>query len=280
MTDGIVRGTSSLTRKVVRNIDLSGQRCLDVGAQEGLLTVLMARRGAQRVAAYDRLDLSDRLDLVKEAYGVDFDYYHSLQISELPARLTQERVPPFDVVVFAGVLYHMIDPLSGLATVRSCLRNGGIMLIETAVHLSEDHVALFNAGGRLYPGSNYFLISLATYDYFARMLRMKPIDMLFTRPSENGISRVCLVCRAVDSVVAEPGDEWMQSDWVEKDMAAAGLRYAALGSDRPDVPYTQVNPDLVYRPGTDCIDVLATFKASRPNAGLKEEGQLFLSDSE
>lgn len=40
---------------------------------------------------------------------------------------------PFDVVVFAGVLYHMIDPLAGMAIARSFLREGGIAVLETSV---------------------------------------------------------------------------------------------------------------------------------------------------
>lgn len=73
MTGGRVRGTSSMTRKIVAATDLKGARCLDIGTQEGLLAVLMARQGAVHVAAYDRLDLTDRLNLVQKAYGVSID---------------------------------------------------------------------------------------------------------------------------------------------------------------------------------------------------------------
>lgn len=110
------------------------------------------------------------------------------------------------------------------------------------------------------------------------MLRMKPIDMLFTAPNTTNISRVSLVCRGEESVVAESGDDWIGEPWVWKDMAAVGLDYAALKSSAPPVGYRALNPGLVFRPGTDCIDPCATIKVTPPNRGSKAEGELYLSD--
>lgn len=278
MSGGRVRGTSSMTRKIVSHLNLSDTRCLDIGAQEGLLSVLMARQGASQVVAYDRLDLRSRLSLVQKAYDVKIDYFHSIEMHELKAATASRGLPPFDVVVFAGVLYHMIDPLAGMAIARSFLREGGIAVIESSVFVSEDFVMHFNAGGRFYKGSNYFQVSLACYDYFARMLRLKPIDMLFTPTSDDGISRVSLVCRAVDHVVAEPEDLWMGKPFVQSDMGAVGLEYKELTSAAPPVPYTPINPTRQFRGDTDCLDVLGTFHASAPNRGTRREGQLHLSD--
>lgn len=280
MTGGRVRGTSSMTRKIVRNIDLNDKTCLDIGMQEGLLSVLMARQGAKQVSGYDRLNLTDRLALVQEAYDVNIDYYHSLELMDLPKTLRDKKVKGFDVSVFAGVLYHMVDPLVGMAATRATVREGGIVLLETSVFVTDEYVAHFNAAGRFYGGSNYFQISLGCFDYFARMLRLKPIDVTFTTPSADNISRVCIVCRAVDHVIPNEGDTWMTKNWVQQDLEAVGLDYAYLDSDEPEVPYTPINPTLVYREGSDCVDVWKTFKASKSNTGRKSEGQLFLKDTE
>ncbi|MBV7379909.1 class I SAM-dependent methyltransferase [Maritimibacter dapengensis] len=280
MTGGRVRGTSSMTRQIVRNIDLEGQRCLDIGMQEGLLSVLMARQGAANVSGYDRLNLTDRLALVQEAYDVSFDYYHSLELTDLADRLRAQDVPLFDVGVFAGVLYHMVDPLAGLAAARAHVREGGIMLLETSVTATGDYAAQFNAGGRFYGGSNYFQISLGCFDYFARMLRMKPIDLLFKAPSKDNISRVCIVCRVTDQAIPNEGDTWMDGPWVAQDFRVAGLDFANNRSDLAPVGYTPINPDLVYRKGTDCVDVWETFEASKPHRGKASEGELYLSDTE
>lgn len=100
----------------------------------------------------------------------------------------------------------MIGPLARLATVRGLVRNGGLLIVETSVSATRDFVAYINAEGRFYPGSNYFQISLGTLDYFMRMLRLKPIDILFTDPSEDNISRVLIVAEAMSSLVTVKGD--------------------------------------------------------------------------
>jgi len=278
-TSARIRPTSSMTRKVVRHIDLKGKSCLDIGAQECLLTAMIARQGAKKVVAYDRLNLSERIELLKEAYDVDFDYYHSLQLNELPARFEAENVQPFDVVVFAGVLYHMIDPLAGLATARSFLREGGLFVIETSVIATGDYTAEFNAKGRFYPGSNYFQISLGTLDYFLRMLRLEPIDLLFTKPGKNKVCRVTIVARAVNHVVATDDDTWLSNGpWFEKDMQSAHLYYDRLQSNKPAVTYKPENDKLRFFKGTEVVDVWSTFKASKHHKVQVTDGQLNLTD--
>ncbi|MEE9413966.1 MAG: methyltransferase domain-containing protein [Acidimicrobiales bacterium] len=277
-TGGRVRGTSSMTRRIVANMGIDGSRCLDIGAQEGLLSVLMSRHGAAKVAAYDRLDLADRLALVQEAYGVEIDYYHSLQLNELPAAVEKAGEDPFDVVVFAGVLYHMIDPLAGLALTRSFIREGGLAVIETSVVASGELVVHINAKGRYYKGSNYFQISLGSLDYFLRMLRLEPIDLLFTEPSKDNISRATIVARAVDAVVADADDEWMKGNWVENDMASTHVHYDQLKSDKAPVEYTPINPALKFYEGTKTVDIMSTFEASEPHRTTKAEGMLRLDD--
>lgn len=277
-TNARIRGTSSMTRDVVRNISLSGQRCLDLGAQECLLTAMMVRQGAAKVAAYDRLDLTDRIDLIKEAYNVDFDYYHSLQLNELPGRLKSEGVEPFDVVVFAGVLYHMIDPLAGLATARSFARQGGLVVVETSVMSRGDYTAEINAKGRYYPGSNYFQISLGTLDYFMRMLHMRPIDLLHTKPSEDGVCRVTIVARAVDSVMPTQDDRWMRKRFVVQDMEAAHLFYDELKSDAEPVKYRPINEKLVNYEGTKQVDIWSSYEASPHHRINRDDGRLQLAD--
>jgi len=277
-TNARVRGTSSVVREVVRHIDLKDSLVLDIGSQECLLPAMMVRQGAKKVVAYDRLNLTHRVDLVKAAYGVDFDYIHSLQLSDLSESLKKSGSFPFDVVVFAGVLYHMIDPLAGLAVARSLLREGGLMVIETSVIASNEYIAAVNVGGRLYSGSNYFQISLASLDYFLRMLRLKPIDIVNTAPSDKNISRVTIVARAVDDVVSETNDSWIGQPWIEKDMEAVGLFYSELKSNRPDVPYSQVNSSVRFLENTDIMDVCLTFENSEAFKIKALDGKLRLHD--
>lgn len=277
-TNGRVRGTASMTRDVIRNINLKGARCLDLGAQECLLTTMLARQGASYVAAYDRLNLTDRINLIKAAYAVDFDYYHSLQLNELPARLKAEGKGPFDVVIFAGVLYHMMDPIAGLATARSFVREGGLMVVESSVLATSEYTAAINAKGRLYSGSNYFQLSLSSLEYFMRMLRLRPIDLLFTKPRDDGICRAIIVGRAVKSVVPTSDDWWMRKQFLLLDVQAAHLYYNALQSDAKPITYRSINRSLKTYENCKLIDIWGSYEASQPHRAKQENGQMRLSD--
>ncbi len=64
-TDGTARKNLALTRKLLRNVDVKGKTCIDIGTTEAVIPVLLKRAGAKTVVAYDRLDISEKVNLVK-----------------------------------------------------------------------------------------------------------------------------------------------------------------------------------------------------------------------
>ena len=98
------------TRKLMERIDFNGLRTLDVGIMEGAISVLLARAGAD-LTCYDRLDLSDRVNLVKQAYGCVFDYQSGMPFHHFAMAEKKKENYAYNAVVFSGVLYHAIDPL-------------------------------------------------------------------------------------------------------------------------------------------------------------------------
>jgi SAM-dependent methyltransferase len=278
ITNGRPRPPSELFRRHLRNVALDGTHCLDIGTQEFLAPVLMLRQGAASVTAYDRLALPTRYEAVRHSYEVDFDYVHSLALGELrQALIDGGRRAVFDVVNFSGVLYHMVDPLPGLAMARSFLRTGGLLILETSVKRSADFILEFNAKGTMYTGSNYFQVSIATLDYWLRMLRLQPIDCSWHGRADVG--RMATVCRAVDEPVAEPDDDWMRKGFVRADFKPFGLDYRSLRSRAEPVGYTPLDATVaVPREGTEAIDLFASVSASPP-AGLSDDmGVLRLAD--
>jgi 2-polyprenyl-3-methyl-5-hydroxy-6-metoxy-1,4-benzoquinol methylase len=121
----------ALTRLALGAADVRERRCLDIGTQEGVVPTLLARRGAGRVVAQDSRDRSPRIDLVRSALGVDFDYLGGVRLDALRTATRALGAYPFEVVVFGGVLYHLHDPIAGLARARGLLANGGLMIVET-----------------------------------------------------------------------------------------------------------------------------------------------------
>src|SRR5882724_5665125 len=75
LTPGQSFSNVGLTRTLLQRAELNGHDCLDIGTMEGLIPVLMQRRGARSVTAYDRPSaLTSRIASVKQRFGVDFDF--------------------------------------------------------------------------------------------------------------------------------------------------------------------------------------------------------------
>ena len=269
-TEGLDFRNIELTRTLLRRFDVQGLRCLDIGVEDGMFSVLFKRRGANEVVGYDRLSLTHRIDLVRNALEVDFEYLHGFSLAELPARLEEAGHEPFDIVLFSGVLYHMIDPLAGVLLARGLVRNGGLMVLETAGIVDDQMAMHFNHCGRFNPGTCYWLASVGCLDYMARFSRLQPIDCTyFLTPKKHrrelGLDqgRVAIVCRAVDRHLPDEEDTWMTHDTnqhVQIDFDEF-LDWNRLESSRPPVPYAA--PDgLVDRMSTGGIDVYESMKAT------------------
>jgi SAM-dependent methyltransferase len=299
-TPGNNRRPVALTRELLRRVDIEsggagggGARCLDVGIQEGLVTILIARRGASEVVAYDRALRMDQLSLAQRALGVDFDLIGDVKLQDLPRALAAHDRDPFDVVVFSGVLYHMFDPLGGLAVVRGMVREGGICLIETSVAVEDSYSMHFNHRGRFTPGasprfkpssaasrSTFWLITPRCLDYLLRFLRLKPIDLVCLPVSDAldgkpAQARLAVACRAVAEAVAEPGDEWISESQQQKGRFAEFLDWDAVASAAAPIGYDDSRDGLVRSAGGS-VDLHESIEAAEPLSIEREQTCLTL----
>jgi tRNA (mo5U34)-methyltransferase len=115
--------------------DMSGLSVLDVGAWDGFFSFECERRGAERVVAADwfawkeaQRGSKESFELAREAFGSRVEDVE-IRVEEL----SPERVGTFDLVLFAGVLYHVRDPMRALEAVASVTK--GHVLLETHVDL-------------------------------------------------------------------------------------------------------------------------------------------------
>lgn len=114
-------------------IDFTNKTVLDIGCWDGKWTFDAERRGARLVVASDDLTQrarggEEQFKFAHSATGSKAIYYPKMSvynIDELPER-------PFDIVLFLGVLYHLRYPLFAIAKIRQVLREGGILVVETA----------------------------------------------------------------------------------------------------------------------------------------------------
>ena len=196
-TDGIARKNLAITRKLLRNVDVQGKRCLDIGTTEAVIPVLLKRAGAETVVAYDRVDSSEKINLVKDTYKVNFDYVISPSLPDLQTLLTERGDDHkfFDLVVFSGVLYHLINPLGLLALVRSFCKIGGLFLLETRAMHDASVRLIFNEKGR--HGHDYFSATTGWLDYALRMVGLEPLHAVFLGTlKEDRVGRLAVLCRS------------------------------------------------------------------------------------
>jgi tRNA (mo5U34)-methyltransferase len=93
--------------------DLSGRTVLDIGCNAGFYSMEMKRRGASRVLGIDMdEDYLSQARFAAELNGLDIEYR---QLSVYDVGAISER---FDIVLFAGVLYHLRHPLLALDLIR------------------------------------------------------------------------------------------------------------------------------------------------------------------
>jgi tRNA (mo5U34)-methyltransferase len=104
---------------------LEGLSVLDIGAWDGFFSFEAERRGAERIVAYD-LTPEDYFGFAtaKELLGSKVDY-----VQGSVYELRREAVGTFDIVLCAGVLYHLRYPLLALDRIHDVC--DGYMLLET-----------------------------------------------------------------------------------------------------------------------------------------------------
>jgi len=171
-TDGKPYRGPIAVRHLLKGAAVAGQRCLDIGTMEGMYPILLCRRGASDVVAYDRMPQPDKVRLVQEKLDVRFKYVYGMELPQMGAAVSG----PFDVVICGGLLYHAFDPLSALGYVRAMVRTGGLLILESAAIAEESYALHFNAAGEIYNAqSNFWFPTVRCLEYLVRYMRLQPL---------------------------------------------------------------------------------------------------------
>lgn len=263
-----------LPRILLRNCDLRGTSCLDLGSMEGLIPVLMHRQGARTVLATDAIDhCHEKMAALRHYYQAKFDFRMVGLMYNLANKLRKSGTASFDVINLSGLLYHVYSPLMVLAGVRPLLKRNGLMIVSTNVVADESFTMQFNNGGRLQEETNTFwYLSVPVLDYMLRYLKLAPIDCLyfphrcarasFRLETELQSGYLSVVCRARDDVLPTRDDHWMrksvQWSWEHKDL----IDWDFYGRQAvTQVPYSGTIEKNLFRDDTGTVDLLKAISA-------------------
>lgn len=132
VTKGVIDVARSL-RQYQLPEDLTGKTFLDIGAWDGAFSFAAERRGARRVLATDWFIWKGMGWGSKQGFETARRALHS-KVEDLTIDvydISPELIGKWDVVLFAGVLYHLQDPLRALQRVAGV--TGELLILETAI---------------------------------------------------------------------------------------------------------------------------------------------------
>ncbi len=180
--------------RFLEGIDLTGMSVLDLGTMDGLMAFIMKDEGASEVVATDLWDRQQfRMGRSHLGWDEAIEYRTPLDISDANAELGSHR---FDVVVFAGVLYHLMCPLDALIQCRLLLKERGLLLLETCYDADAQGLSLtFNQGmdePLFDEPTTYFLPSASALEAMMRTASLEPLATMRI----GGGNRLSILARA------------------------------------------------------------------------------------
>ncbi|GAB4375944.1 MAG: hypothetical protein Kow00121_22290 [Elainellaceae cyanobacterium] len=114
--------------ELLKGVHVRGMDCLDVGAACGLISFGLRTLGARRIAAVDIVEFKT-FRFANELLNANVEYYPGTRADSVSDTFLGQQ---FDLVVCAGVLYHMFNPMGAIAEARLLLRKKGLFVVETA----------------------------------------------------------------------------------------------------------------------------------------------------
>ena len=223
-------------------IDLNGKVALDIGSSDGLASFGMSAFGAQRVVSIDSFDLPT-YRIARKLLDIETDYRPRVQIKDAVQALGWKQ---FDAILCAGVIYHMLNPMSAFVECRKLLKDNGLLIMESPIAPdTDDPVLVLNTEWKdfLPEPSSYWIPSRSA---MIGMMKLVGIDVIATR-FLTAPTRLTVLGRAV-----EPADVNDRSDILKKvheiDFCDFEFRFKDLdqhkGQSTIEVPQLQRHRDI------------------------------------
>ncbi len=208
-------------------LDYNGKSVLDVGTMDGMWAFEAEELSAKTVVASDVYQANPtgfkRMLFARECRKSNVIPFPNADVTRLFDRLRdyfqwahyEGQIELFDIIQCFGVLYHLRDPMLAISQLRKCVKDGGKVIIETAVwwdKLSEPFMRFNSDRAGYYDTSTWWLPNKAC---LLKMLEMSLLipdmkSIQFTPPPAGGTTgRIAVACDAapMNSIAGEYSNE-------------------------------------------------------------------------
>jgi len=156
--------------------DLAGKSILDVGTRNGGWAFECERRNAKEITAIDIWQ--------NEVYGRDESFKickeildSKVELIELDVLDVEKLGKKFDVILFLGVIYHLMDPLLALRKLYNVCNE--LIILQAAVLKSPKNICYFLEPGELGGNiSSTFLFSPSFIENYAKSMGFKKVELI------------------------------------------------------------------------------------------------------
>ena len=229
---------------LLSGVDVNGMQCLDVGPAHGLVSFGLALRGGNVASINLGVGKPPQIALGEEIYGVEIDYRGGVPLEDANKEFSPAK---FDLIVCAGVMYHLLNPADVFFRLRPLLKENGLLLIETVYAKDfDDPVLVLNSEvKKAFPQvTTYFLPSVSAIEGLAKLASF---ETLATRSSDP--SRFALIARAT-----QPGNVRDRSEICIK-MHDFGFEDPLFDVKRLAEPTAHSSITYTGQPGHQHIDI-------------------------
>lgn len=194
--------------RALKQLNINGADCLDIGTFDGLVAFEMERMGAKNVVATDLVDRPS-FRFARDYFKSSVIYYPKAKLSNMEI-IKSSGIELFDLVICSGILYHLYDPLTGVAHVRNLIKRNGLALFQTPIDKEDMDISLsFNVGGRFLVGTgNFWFPTKSALFYMLNYCCFNPL--FFEMETKGSAPSLAVVAKAVIPEEVETADYWLK----------------------------------------------------------------------
>ncbi|MCE5241664.1 MAG: DUF1698 domain-containing protein [Syntrophobacteraceae bacterium] len=173
-------------------LSLHGRSVLDIGAWNGGFSIEAKRRGARRVLALDRpgqanmQNARDSLNFAISKSGLEIETIER----DVEVIGALDGIGQFDVVLFLGVFYHLIDPVYVLRQLYPITKE--VLVLETHVVVSSDSspLMIFYPTDELnHDASNWWGPNIACVEYLLKTIGFSRVEIIQPKDKNRAVFR-------------------------------------------------------------------------------------------